>query len=174
MVTLSGRVLSRPDLLYHKPHPLDNKSKSWNLDKVSFQKPVKLVKWACLRIIEDSRRDGTIHRGPCREKLDQFLYHLKLKGITAEANPSHDDLEIKNRGDYVRLDGWFKECLQEYDVNFLIVLLPDHRTSELYNHIKRYGDVKHGIHTVCVTSNKLGDKRYDENVALVSAATFLF
>ena len=97
-----------------------------------------------------------------------------MKGIKVNDSPDNDDLEIKNREDYKRLDGWFKDCLPKYDVKFLIVLLPKHCTSELYNHIKRYGDVKYGLHTVCVKSEKLGNAPYDENVALVSAATFLF
>ena len=139
-----------------------------------FRKPVGLVNWACLRIIENRRWDGSIYARPCCEQLKDFLSNLRSKGITVDDNTNHGDLEIKNREDYVKLDGWFKECLQVYDVKFLIVLLPDRRTSELYNHIKRYGDVKHGIHTVCVTSQKLGSAPYDENVALVSAATFLF
>ena len=173
-MTPSGRVLSRPDLLYHKKHLLDRDSKSWNLGTLSFRKPVDLVNWACLRIIGNLEKDRTIYHGPCRKQLTEFLTHLGLKGIEVEDNDNHDDLKIKNRADYLKLDGWFKECLRGYNVNFLIIILPDHCTSELYNHIKRYGDVKYGINTVCVTSGKLGNARYDENVALVSAATCLF
>ena len=173
MIRLSGRTLQRPALLYNNKEVILNSS-SWNLGTVSFRKPVGLVNWACLRIIENSQNDGSIYTGRCREQLQKFLSHLKLKGIKVDDRPNHGDLGIRSRQDYVKLDGWFKECLQGYDVNFLIVFLPDRRTSELYNTIKRYGDVKHGIHTVCVTSKKLGSPQYDENVALVSAATFLF
>ena len=172
MMKVLGRTLTRPTLLYQKKLHLTGNS--WNLDTVSFQKPVRLVNWACLRIIGNPQVDGSIYDGPCRKQLEEFLSHLRLKRITVDDNDNHGDLLIKNREDYAELDRWFKECLQEYNVNFLIVLLPNRRTSELYNHIKRYGDVKYGIHTVCVTSQKFGTPRYDDNVALVSAATFLF
>ena len=172
MIKLYGRVLPRPTLSYQQKRSVSGRS--WNLDKVLFRKPMGLIKWACLRIIENPRYDWSIDAGPCREQLNEFVSHLRLKGITVDDSHKHGDLEIKNREDFLKLDRWFNDCLQGYDVTFLIVLLPDRRTSELYNHIKRYGDVKYGIHTVCVTSKNLGSAPYDDNVALVSAATFLF
>lgn len=172
IIRLTSRVLPRPTLRYKNKLSLNGDS--WNLNTVSFREPVGLVNWACLRIIGNLRYDQSIYDEPCREQLMKFLSHLRSKGITVNDNNYHGDLIIRNRNDYVELDRWFKECLQVYNVRFLIVLLPNGRTSELYNHIKRYGDVKHGIHTVYVTSEKFGSARYDENVALVSPATFLF
>ena len=170
MIKLFGRCLSRPTLLYKRK--LVFQGQSWNLDGESFRKPVELSNWACLRI-QTSRYDESIRGEPCSKKLQDFQSHLKMKGITVKTNSSyHDNLEIKSSRDYNRLDAWFEEC-QTFPVTFLIVLLPDHVTSELYNQIKRYGDVKHGVHTVCVKYQKLGTARYDENVALVSAGTFL-
>ena len=170
MIKFSGRFLSRPTLLYKKK--LVFQGQSWNLGGESFRKPEELSNWACLRI-QNSRFDESIHVEPCSKQLEAFQSHLKMKGITVDTDSNyHDNLEIRGSGDYNKLDEWFEEC-QKFPVTFLIVLLPDRVTSELYNQIKRYGDVKHGIHTVCVKSTKLGTARYDENVALVSAGTFL-
>ena len=172
MIRLSGRLLSRPVLLYKKKILVQGQS--WNLADERFRTPVELSNWACLRIVQNSDVDKSIHVRPCSEQLETFQSHLRSKHITVKTNSDyHDDLRIWGKEDYKRLDGWFEEC-QKYRVTFLIVLLPDRVTSELYNHIKRYGDVKHGIHTVCVKAAKLGTARYDENVALVSAGTFLF
>ena len=172
MTTLYGRILPRPQLLYQDE--LFVHGNSWNLSPVSFRKPVQLTtNWACLRIVQNSSRDWSIHAEPCRGRLKNFQSHLRRIGITVLDNDYHGDLEIKDSKDYSRLDEWFRDC-QRYRVTFLIVLLPDIVSSQLYNHIKKYGDIKHGIHTVCVKYNKLGDSRYDDNVALVSTGTFLF
>ena len=171
MISLFGRILPRPTLLFkNKTLPLE--TGPWTLGQKVFKKPMELTNWACLRI-RTSEDDIPIYDKPSYNRLTAFLTHLRSKGISVDNNDLHDDLQIVNSSHYVRLDGWFKDCLQQFNVNFLIVLLPDRVTTELYNHIKRYGDVKHGVHTVCVKPKKLGDNRYDENVALVSAGTIL-
>ena len=174
MTKVYGRLLSRPTLLYKTEVSVG--LKSWNLDGVAFREPKKLTNWACLSIRRYDR-DLSVYDKKCKEILEKFQFHLKSKGIEVEdAAGSHDDLKITGQRDHQRLDEWFRVCRPEYRVNFLIVILPDWVTSELYNQIKRYGDVKHGIHTVCVKYEKFkfGDSRYVANVALVSPSTFLF
>ena len=172
MIRLFGRVLSQPTIYYKNKRVVNGQP--WNLETKVFQKPVELINWACVRIVQNRNYDKSIHDGLCQKNFEEFQSHLKLKGIKVKWTDLHGDLEIDGNGDYWKLDSWFKESVQTYGVTFLIVLLPERMTSELYNQIKRYGDVEHGIHTVCVKSNKLGDVRYDDNVALVSAGTFLF
>ena len=173
MIRLFGRVLSQPTI-YYKHNRVVN-GQSWTLENKVFQKPVELDNWACLRIVQNGIRDESILAGQCMKNLQGFQSHLASKGITVKGKKNlHGDLNINDHRDYWKLDSWFQESVQDFGVTFLIVLLPEKMTSELYNQIKRYGDVKHGIHTVCVKSNKFGDKRYDDNVALVSAGTFLF
>lgn len=131
--------------------------------------------WACVRIQMDER-DKTIFEGPCAKSLEDFQTHLKSKGITAETNNNHDDLFLTVH-DYEfdgLLDKFFRSSLEDYKVRFLLVVLPQQVTSKLYNHIKRYGDIKYGIHTVCVKADKFGSPRYDDNVALVSATMLSF
>ena len=172
MIRLFGRTLQRPTLLFKQKQTLG--MGSWNLDGKAFRKPMALINWACLKI-QTPRDQASIHDEPCRSLLNKFVSHLKLKGITGVNDEKlHGDLPIVHSRDYESLDKWFKECPQDFGVTFLIVVLPDHASPELYNHIKRYGDVKHGVHTVCVKSQKFGKVPYDENVALVSAGTFLF
>ena len=173
MVRLKGRKLSRPTLLYKSK--LELTRSFWNLDGRELKNPAELPNWACLRIVQDSRSDRSILKEPCKGLLQTFRSHLLSKGIKDPSRePPHGDLEIRDNRDYWKLDNWFTDCLQTYYVTFLIVLLPGRTSSELYNHIKRCGDVKYGIHTVCVKSGKFGTLPYDDNVALVSARTFLF
>ena len=179
MVRLWGRVLQQPKLYYYNPQKvIPMRGSSWNMLAGKFRKPKMLNDWACLRIQMDGR-DGSIFQGSCAKSLEDFQKHLETKGIIAEKNNNHDDLFLTAR-EYVshdtpgKLENFFKSSLKDYNVSFLLVVLPKDVTSELYNSIKRYGDVKYGIHTVCVKADKFGDPRYDENVALVSAILFFF
>lgn len=51
-------------------------------------------------------------------------------------------------------------------IPIMLVILPT-KSAPVYNRVKYYGDVKHGIHTVCVFQNNLGKgPQYYGNVAL--------
>ena len=171
MVNLQGRILPSPNLLY-----ASNKSKqgpSWSLDGLKFQKAMELTNWACTRIIQDANIDKSIYEDSCAKRLEVFQTHLVKKGITVEKSQSHGDLEIRGPSDYHRLDEWIKSSRDEYNVRFLLFVLPQRTSSELYNYIKRFGDVNNGVHTVCVKIQGFGTVPYDDNVALVSTDTFL-
>ena len=58
-------------------------------------------------------------------------------------------------------------------MEFVLFVLPERPTAEIYNQIKRCGDVKYGMHMVCVKPQKFGELPYDDNVALVSTEMFL-
>lgn len=130
---------------------------------------MELKNWACLRIMQTGN-DKSIKEDPCKNKLNEFQDHLRLKGIFAEKTNAHGDLRISN-DNYEPLKQWFKESVEGYNVRFLLIVLPEHPTSELYSRIKKFGGGTYGVHTVCVKADKpfkFGNKQYDDNVALVS------
>ena len=179
MVRLTGHTLTQPKLWYGK----DSQDKeiqaklrgsSWDLINVKFREPMALNNWACVRIMNGSRKDGSIHESPCAGSLKTFQDHLKAKGITvAEKDNDHGDLDISGNN-YKLLGHYFQASRDEYKVRLLLVILPDKPSAELYSNIKRYGDLTHGIHTVCVKAGKFGTLPYDDNVALVSPISFFF
>ena len=171
MVNLHGRILPSPDLLYAGKTPI--RGPSWSLDQLKFRKPMELTNWACTRIIQDENVDKSIDEASCAKQLTEFQTHLGKKGIKVERSQSHGDLRIRGPFDYHRLDKWIKSSRDDYDVRFLLFVLPQRTSSELYNYIKRFGDVGNGVHTVCVKLPKFGTVPYDDNVALVSTDTFL-
>lgn len=170
MVRLKGRVLPQPTLLYDQKVNLNRSS--WNLGNVSLRKPAKLIGWACLRIMQHPDRDNSIHDQPCKKQLEDFQKHLRRKGIDVKKNEDHDDILLRGNRDYKNLDNWFKASLKDYHVKFVLVVLPEYATAEIYNEIKRCGDVTNGMHTVCVKAKKFGEPQYDDNVALVSTEPF--
>lgn len=172
MVRVSGRLLPPPTLLYNAKSK--KSGPSWNLFGVPFRKPAQLTNWACLRILRKPQFGNLFEKSRYDGNRAKFETHLGSKGITVHKSSNHDDLVIKDSRDYSKLDQWLKSCLQpEFQVKFLIVLLPD-GAPEFYNQIKKYGDLKYGIHTVCIQKyKKFGSLPYDDNVALVSPGTFL-
>lgn len=170
MVNLNGRILPSPGLLYAGKDPI--RGPSWSLENLKFRKPMELTNWACTRIIQDENVDESIDEASCAKQLANFQTHLEDKGIRVERSQSHGDLKIRGPSDYKRLDQWIKSSRDDYDVRFLLFVLPQRTSSELYNYIKRFGDVDNGVHTVCVKLPKFGSVPYDDNVALLSTDTF--
>ena len=145
---------------------------SWSLLGITLREPKPLNNWACVRIRQNKRVDGSLFENPLKENFAEFQKHLEFKGITVKMNNLHDNLSLL--GDDYPLLKFFEESRDRYRVRFLLVILPRNPTSELYNSIKRYGDVTCGIHTVCIKSNRFGSLPYDDNVALVSTGFFPF
>ena len=172
MVRLKGRTLPQPSLVYGNEKLAKMVGSKWNLVNLEFHTPKTLDFWACTRIIR-GEEDGPVQEEPCKGRLAGFQRHLKQKGITAEVSDEfHGDLDLRGNDYERRLEDWFKES-RDYQVKFMLVVLPGRPTSELYNSIKRCGDIKYGIHTVCVKLDKFGGDLYDHNVALVSLDIFI-
>lgn len=170
MVKLNGRKLKPPTLNYGDDKTAPISGSHWSLKDVPFRTPKELDNWACLRIYHGND-ESSIHKDPLKKSLKDFQDHLEAKGIKAKKNNYHDDLWLP-KNDYGPLEQWFRESRNTYRVRFLLVVLPKVPTSELYNHIKRCGDIINGIHTVCVTTKGFGTLPYDDNVALVSTKLF--
>lgn len=176
MVRLKGRTLTQPKLHYDKKNPISLRGSFWNLHHIKFQTRAALNNWACVRIIGDPRKDGSILRDPCSQRLKDFQDHLRAKGINVTENEDHGDIAIRGN-DYTELEEFFRSSRDDYKVRFLLVVLPTDPSAQLYSHIKRLGDLIHGIHTVCVKADKannFGSIPYDDNVALVSLCSLFF
>lgn len=165
---LKGRSLNKPTLVYGAKKIATTNGSTWNLTGLSFHTPKKLNNWACTRIYQNPEKDFPVPR--LRENFEK---NLGKKGIIVEQNSNHGDLQLKRNDYHQDLKQWFEDCHRaDINVKFMIMVLPENPTSELYNSIKRFGDIECGIHTVCVKAGKFGSVPYDDNVALVSTALF--
>ena len=171
MVPVMGRKLNPPTLLYFGGKNAALGGSKWSLLHQSFRTPKTLTKWACVKLYyPGSEKFEPINDQPWSNRLGKFVAGLKRKGIEVEESDSHGDCKLRSN-DYRDLEQWFKDSHEHYKTDFMLVLLPQHPTAELYNSIKRFGDLKYKMHTVCVKPDKFGtNPQYNENVALVSAA----
>lgn len=167
MVTLQGRVLDQPAVIYKRrsePVRLDRMAR-WNLRGVPQAfRPGHLQNWGVLRITR-------YERGPIVEKEKQqfgksfpgFLSALKhTLGIDQVDNPIDLEsffIDARDPGNEASFERMFSLCGTP-NVRFLIIVLPDNDAST-YKAIKKFGDTFYGIHTVCVLGE--GKKFYKDS-----------
>lgn len=166
MVTVQGRVLEQPKVIYQKgstPREIDNRAR-WNLRGVSqVFKAGDLTDWGVLRIVRDEsdwedekRKFDETFRG-FMSTLRQTLGHMKV------ANPIDTWRQPIYKGGEAALEQSFDHC-EKNGIRFLLVVLPDNDAST-YKQIKTLGDIKRGINTVCVLGENTKEKFYKLPVA---------
>ena len=162
MVTLQGRVLKQPAVVYDTasaPVRIDANAR-WNLRNGSkVFSPGHLKDWGVLRITRD---DSKWEENKFLESFRGFLEALKKTlGTQTVDNPVHLGSRQVPAGDAAN-EGSFKalfELCRKKNIGFLMVVLPDNDAST-YKQIKKIGDTVYGIHTVCVLGE--GKKFYKD------------
>lgn len=176
MLTVHGRILTAPKLLYKGTNVVVPRDGKWNLADGTRPRPfaqgTSIPSWNCL-IFNEGRYD-TI-RGDLRELLGAFRQTLVNYGVnmgpvtqpqTAQVDPS--DLQNKN---FAKVYAVVEKAVRSFPgkPNFLYVVLPSDNAL-LYDCIKYVLDVVHGIPNVCNIGKKMtkekGQAQYFANVAL--------
>lgn len=175
LITVPGRVLEGPKVNYmsrgggNKQVSLFARDGSWNMREIKFNKSGRsLNKWAWLMISFKGQSRGeerdNIEAASVKEAVGGFVAELRKVGVVA-AEPTSAFQSIKDDED-VELDNRIKD-LKAKGMQLVLIVMPDYHMA-LYKRIKFYGDVKHGVHTVCVVRQKFTKQQtqYFANVAL--------
>ena len=160
MIVIKGRILPAPPVTYGKDNRLVPTQASWNLKGMQFAKPVKITKWAVLRLggarFESNHMDSlkqalSAHRSGSEDPINPRGFESPLPG-SEDANDASIQKIFKTMADA--------------GVRMVLVVLPM-RSSITYARVKFWADVKNGIHSICVLRSNL-DKgfTYYANVAL--------
>ena len=161
MVVVKGRILQAPHLtLGGSKGPVRPTGASWNMRGRTCAKAVEVVKWSYLRL-GLARFDST--------NLKTFREALSACGLGKEnpVNPQgfHAPLPIAEDACDSEILKIFT-TLSRAKVKIVLVVLP-FDSNLLYARVKYCGDVKTGIHTVCVLEKNLKKgHNYYANVAL--------
>lgn len=181
LITVKGRLLAEPKVLYADNKQVDVMNGSWNMlprnvprnvprnaSSMGFYGPTKMPPiWACM-----SLNMPTLYpRAPIitEELADKFIGKLgavlRSTGITGTKNLPSRELSLDGMED-PELENRFKRAADN-NVSLLFVILPAGPTP-LYNRIKQLGDIKYGIHTICSVGSKIENPsdQYLRNVAL--------
>lgn len=167
LITVPGRILAPPQVRYHTGYG-QVLSGSWNMKANTLNAGGTLGTWAVLTIIKNGvKQPGFRHREIT--PAEAFRNCMKEMGITANSKAIDHEITVNHNKD-PEIDKEIQNISKS--ARFLVVLLPV-KDSELFKHIKRVGDIKVGIPTICVLREKfckdsstLAQKQYFSNVAL--------
>lgn len=166
LITVQGRVLAEPSLMYGDKQQVRVMGGSWSMVprpnlKLKFSSPKVLQKWSCLHIrMEQGPGDPEV-----AGLLEKFRNILKSMGIAA---PEPLRARWCVRPDMSKLEEVFKSAVA-FAVPLILVILPAGNMRE-YNMVKQLADVRYGIHTICAIESKItkvqGQDQYLRNLAL--------
>lgn len=168
LVGVPGRVLPAPRLSYGGNKTIDPFNGGWNLAGTRFCQPGTSVQWSWLVIrFAHGARSAFSDENQLNLTLKNFKNSLVKSGLNA-ANPQVGrTVNLEHEDDHVNLGSTIAGAASK-SIRLLLIVLP--APTPLYNRIKYYGDVLHGIHTVCVVGSKLakpqGQDQYFANVGL--------
>ncbi|KAI1451224.1 Piwi-domain-containing protein [Annulohypoxylon moriforme] len=150
LVTVESRVLPAPEVKYNKGKG-ENKP-SWNLGGKGVSPNQNPIKLKCRVICNDPADSDAL------VQLRKCYPDLKANGVKIEDD--EQDIYIRmsnNREDFTSA---FEKALKDNigSVDFMIVILPD-SSKTTYNLIKRLGDIKYGIRTVCIVASTLKNQQ---------------
>ena len=160
MIVIKGRILPAPPVTYGKEFRFVPTEASWNLRGREFAKPVKITKWAVLRL------GGARFTSNHMDSFKQALSTYRL-GTEAPINPRGFESPLPGSEDAndASIQKIFK-TMADAGVRIVLVVLPS-ASKITYARVKFWADVKTGIHSICVLDSNL-DKgfQYYANVAL--------
>jgi eukaryotic translation initiation factor 2C len=165
MVSVTARLLPQPPVVFRgfktqiTPKEADNGK--WNLGQRTLRKPVQGHKWACLEIFLPKNQAGSKKGKFPKDTPDTFC--TKFEGalhqygivdcpcIPIEQNISGFSKYEDTLGNEELLErqllGTFDD-LKKSGIKLVIVFLP-YKATGLYQIVKKVGDTKIGIHTIC-------------------------
>ena len=148
LISVAGRVLGEPQIIYKGNKKMTSSSGSWNLANVQMNRGATLKNWTCIAF---PRSDQDAQQIPIL--LKNFTQTLRNTGLTVEDckkttllhTPADIELpkDIKISNALKSVPGGPKES------RLALVILPDDR-APLYRYIRNYAEKEAGIHAVCV------------------------
>ena len=171
LISVPGRVLVGPPVQYRNSTTANTRFGSWNMQSIQFSSPKALPQWSYLWISMEGFRDAWANHDQLKPTMNQFQANLRENGLSAD-NFISPGLNIRLNGgsqDSLAIEGAFNQIINHpKKPRLMLIILPKADTA-IYNQIKCLGDVKKGIHTICVVGSKFAkdhNSQYFANVAL--------
>ena len=175
LITVSGRCLDRVSVSYRGERtPTMTENASWDLRSMKVFSEGKLpnslayVELEVRGLINDMMKaKQRVEFLTLRDAFDQFVQTSTRSGLRIPNVKTCESLALDGVN-----DGKLEQLFKQYSakkVGFIFIVIPT-KSIPLYSRIKHLGDVKYGIHTVCVIGAKFrkksGKPTFDANVAL--------
>ena len=154
MITIPGRILIAPMLNYKKQSGQGSMTEqprgaSWNLARKAFHKPGRFNKFSSVMLNLNRPSLRSDHNAVVRALLDALKgYNIQIGSIGPNQSVELGSLSLDKRSAVnQQLDATFRGAKQT-GVDVMLIIIPS-QDKWLYSRIKLYGDVIHGIHTIC-------------------------
>lgn len=162
LITVKGRMLPPPVMAYPKGNSVEQikpQDGGWLLKDVRVSKPGRMIKnWTLLEV----QGQADQHVKATMGNLAVFMAQSMGMAINKNATPA-SGYEVASMGEQ-DLRAAFQGMKPKPDL--VIVVLGD-QDANVYNTVKKLGDVEFGIQTVCLVRNKItNNKGYFTNIAL--------
>ncbi|MBE3049475.1 hypothetical protein IMZ48_44650, partial [Candidatus Bathyarchaeota archaeon] len=171
LIKVPGRVLPEPKVFYRQPGKTTQlaalvRGGSWNMTEVQFSTGSALARWSFIVVTHPGARARYTSVEDVMPTIKDFGTTLMRRGIAIKPPLPGRVLALSGPEDS-QLATLFANA--EGRLDLLLIILPSANTP-VYNLVKKYGDIRHGIHTICVVGEKLakpnGQDQYFNNVAL--------
>ncbi|KAI5925020.1 ribonuclease H-like domain-containing protein [Camillea tinctor] len=175
LITVPGRVLICPKVLYKQNLPAQIRGASWNMvsnnNSSSFKfnaAGARLEKWSCLCVnMRDQYPNAWFFNDNSLKAVVNEFHRVLLDTGMAVAAPLPPKI-VELRGDGTEDPELEKQLAGAASkLQLLLVILPT-GPIPVYNRIKQLCDVKYGIHTICSVGSKIAkcQDQYLRNEAL--------
>jgi hypothetical protein len=176
LITVPGRVLPSPPVLYRDRRKAEVYSGNWNMKSIRFSTSSRLSAWAFIYIVSDRERvyfETPADLKPCLAALSS-----KLNGVGVTASPATDGLRVDVTGAYdggkyqaAKLDqaitNAVKVLMSKHKLDLVLAILPTNDRG-IYSSVKRVCDLHTGVRNVCVLGEKFlnNNDQYLANICL--------
>ncbi|KAG8946717.1 hypothetical protein FRC04_011495 [Tulasnella sp. 424] len=164
-MTVKGRILPTPTLIYGRNSSIVPRDGQWNMRDKLLYKPEKIT--GCGILIYDAR-----FRPDNEKYLKDSLYaacqSVGIQGMSQDPPILRKNATGGQYWNHIKELGTLHKQLKGTMPNLIIVILPDFGNEDIYIRIKNAGDIKIGVATQCLKSQKCirGNMQYFANVCL--------
>lgn len=161
LITVQGRVLTAPRIMYGLKKEVHASKGSWNMAQIKFSKPATLNKWTWLCLDSSSQRysikDDEINAG-----LRNLTLSLQGMGINTNGPEPGRRVILNGNNDADAIEKAVQYLKDLHGPQLILGILHGKETS-LYNCVKQVCDVTCGVRNVNVQADKLrGNKHKNE------------
>ncbi|KAJ5873611.1 uncharacterized protein N7473_013170 [Penicillium subrubescens] len=167
LITVQGRILPPPKILYAKQKEVLTMSGSWNLKAVQLSRPGAMKTWTYLYVLVQGARPHWNNPVEMMESLRKFTSVLRSMGIDAAPPNEGQRIVLVGRNDTERTERSVRELHDRYRPSLILGVLYA-KDTDLYNSMKQVCDVRCGARNVNFLTEKLqvAQDQYCANVGL--------
>ncbi|ETN39977.1 uncharacterized protein HMPREF1541_04252 [Cyphellophora europaea CBS 101466] len=170
LLSVAGRVLDSPSVLYHGLREAGTQFGSWNLQKARFATAKALPYWTYLAISFAGRDLPWGTESNLQNQISELTKKLNEVGITAARCIQGMTLSVNAANAESQIDAAIHRFMNSPNrppPNFLLAIMPA-RDAMIYNRVKYACDVKEGLLNICVVASKFMKPNNDQYFANVS------